>query len=61
MNPNHTVWRKESKSAENGGDCVELASVSNVIAIRDSKNPNGPKLTLNHTDFRHLAETLKHL
>ncbi|WP_243710734.1 DUF397 domain-containing protein [Actinomadura sp. KC216] len=33
--------------------------MSNVIAIRDSKNPNGPKLALNHNDFRHLTQTLK--
>jgi hypothetical protein len=36
-----SVWRKASRSAGNGGECVELAHLG---AIRDSKNPNGPVL-----------------
>ena len=39
------AWRKASYSGGNGGDCVEVASTAEVlIAVRDSKNPNGPKL-----------------
>ena len=39
------VWRKASYSGGNGGGCVEVAStVKALIAVRDSKNPNGPKL-----------------
>jgi Domain of unknown function (DUF397) len=34
-------WRKSSRSAGNGGACVELA---NLGAVRDSKNPTGPAL-----------------
>lgn len=39
-------WRKSSHSSPNGSDCVEVApvSVADVIAVRDSKNPTGPKL-----------------
>jgi hypothetical protein len=36
------IWRKSSRSST-GPDCVELA---NTGAIRDSKNPNGPVLTV---------------
>jgi hypothetical protein len=41
MNPdlNGAVWRKSSRSSGQGGNCVEVAFVSNVTAIRDSKNP----------------------
>ncbi len=40
------VWRKASRSGGNGGDCVEVASTGKArLAVRDSKNPNGPKLT----------------
>ena len=39
------VWRKASYSGGNGGECVEVASTAEaLIAVRDSKNPNGPKL-----------------
>jgi hypothetical protein len=37
-------WRKSSHSSGQGGDCVELAGLSGVVAVRDSKNPGGPKL-----------------
>ena len=40
------VWRKGSRSNGAGGSCVEVALADRVIAVRDSKNPEGPKLTL---------------
>lgn len=42
--PQHcdTRWRK-SRRSEQQGACVELGSSG---AIRDSKNPDGPRLTL---------------
>ncbi|GAA4229425.1 DUF397 domain-containing protein [Actinomadura meridiana] len=39
-------WRKSSHSSANGGDCVELADLHWSIAVRDSKDPSGPKLTM---------------
>ncbi|MFC6061885.1 DUF397 domain-containing protein [Streptomyces ochraceiscleroticus] len=44
-------WRKSSYSGDTGGDCVEIAEVSALIAIRDSKNPDGPVLTVAHGTF----------
>ncbi|GLX97756.1 hypothetical protein Hesp01_57060 [Herbidospora sp. NBRC 101105] len=39
------VWRKSSRSGNNGGDCVEVAdNLPGIIAVRDSKNPHGPAL-----------------
>ena len=39
------VWRKASHSHNNGGECVEVASARPAaIAVRDSKNPAGPRL-----------------
>ena len=37
-------WRKSSRSGGNGGACVEVAAIDRRVAVRDSKNPNGPKL-----------------
>lgn len=36
-------WRKSSFSGS-GGDCVQVRQ--DLAAIRDSKNPNGPMLTV---------------
>ena len=37
-------WRKASYSSGNGGDCIEVASAPRTVAVRDSKNPEGPEL-----------------
>lgn len=39
------VWRKASHSGANGGECVEVAATPNaLVAVRDSKNSDGPSL-----------------
>jgi hypothetical protein len=39
------VWRKGSRSNGSGGACVEVASnLPGVVAVRDSKDPHGPRL-----------------
>ncbi|MEU8013674.1 DUF397 domain-containing protein [Micromonospora parva] len=40
------VWRKSTRSGDNGGDCVEVATnLPGVVAVRDSKDSTGPLLT----------------
>ncbi|MFG3493889.1 DUF397 domain-containing protein [Streptomyces sp. NPDC047928] len=36
------AWQKSSHSGDTGGDCVEVAARPCRIAVRDSKNPDGP-------------------
>jgi hypothetical protein len=36
-------WQKSSHSSANG-QCVEVAHLDQAVAVRDSKNPNGPRL-----------------
>ncbi|WJK38747.1 DUF397 domain-containing protein [Solwaraspora sp. WMMA2056] len=39
------TWRKSSRSG-NVGNCVEVATnLSNLVAVRDSKDTTGPVLT----------------
>jgi Domain of unknown function (DUF397) len=38
-------WHKSSYSNGNGGQCVEVArNLPGVVAVRDSKDPQGPEL-----------------
>ncbi|MFE7804318.1 DUF397 domain-containing protein [Streptomyces sp. NPDC057430] len=36
------AWRKSSYSGDTGGECVEVADRAAHVAVRDSKNPEGP-------------------
>ncbi|WP_084263455.1 DUF397 domain-containing protein, partial [Actinomadura formosensis] len=36
-------WRKASRTTANGENCVEVARIPDEIAMRDSKNPDGPQ------------------
>ncbi len=42
----HARWIKSSRSGSGGGNCVEVADLDAHRAVRDSKNPTGPALTL---------------
>ncbi|MFV2178246.1 DUF397 domain-containing protein [Actinomadura sp. LOL_016] len=53
------IWRKARRSNEHGGACVELAELGDGVGVRDSKDPSGPKLVLDRSAFRALANTLK--
>ncbi|WP_395571614.1 DUF397 domain-containing protein [Streptomyces sp. BK79] len=46
-------WRKSSYSGDQGGQCVEVAELlpHATVAIRDSKTPAGPVLTLTPAAF----------
>ncbi|MEU2112213.1 DUF397 domain-containing protein [Streptomyces sp. NPDC019507] len=39
------TWRKSTYSGGSGGDCLEVADDHpGIVPVRDSKNPDGPKL-----------------
>lgn len=55
------VWRKSSRSAEGtSGQCVEIAALPGLVGVRDSKDPDGPKLLLTPEAFRTILNELKH-
>src|SRR5262249_20597974 len=49
------AWRKAQRSTANG-QCVELASAVGNIAIRDSKDPDGPVLVYTSAEFSAFLE-----
>ncbi|MGI5324381.1 DUF397 domain-containing protein [Actinomadura nitritigenes] len=53
------IWRKASRSNTSGGDCVEVASLACNIGLRDSKDPDGPRIALPDAGFRALLDAVK--
>ncbi|MBF8191430.1 DUF397 domain-containing protein [Nonomuraea sp. K274] len=64
MDLSQARWRKSSFSGDNGGNCVEVAELENahdgpahkageakLIAMRDSKDPDGPKLFFTYAEW----------
>ncbi|HZD37102.1 MAG TPA: DUF397 domain-containing protein [Actinomycetes bacterium] len=45
----HAIWRKSSYSGSNG--CVEVAFVDGNVAVRDSKNRQGPVLVFTPVEW----------
>jgi hypothetical protein len=43
------AWFKSSHSGTEGGDCVEVASGTTVVHVRDSKAAAGPMLTVSRS------------
>lgn len=60
MDLSAAVWRKSSRSGGNGGQCVEVAAnLPGVVAVRDSKDPDGPKLLLTPTEWAIFVRGIK--
>lgn len=50
------VWQKSTYSSGNGGECVEVArNLDGVVAVRDSKYPDGPKLVFTALEWAAFA------
>ncbi|TDC66879.1 DUF397 domain-containing protein [Actinomadura sp. GC306] len=52
-------WRKSSKSGSEGGTCVEVAGMEGDVAVRDSTDPNGPKLAFGRPAFGTLVSDIR--
>ena len=53
-------WRKASYSNSNGGACVEVArNLPGVVAVRDSKDPDGPALIFSPDEWRAFAAGIR--
>jgi hypothetical protein len=59
MDVTSAEWRKASYSGANGGNCIEVAAISGGVALRDSKDPDGPRVTVNPDTFREFVASIK--
>ena len=53
------AWRKSSYSGNNGGNCVEAGATAPLIAVRDSKDPDGARLTFGREAWEAFAAKVK--
>jgi Domain of unknown function (DUF397) len=53
------VWRKSSRSSGQGGNCVEVAFVGDLTAMRDSKNPAAGALLVSEASWQRFLDTAK--
>ena len=53
------TWRKSSYSGNNGGQCVEAGNAARLIAVRDSKDPDGSVLVFAADTWAAFAERVK--
>jgi Domain of unknown function (DUF397) len=52
-------WRRASFSSSNGQNCVEVANLPRAVAVRDSKNPDGPKLVISPAEWGSFTASVK--
>jgi hypothetical protein len=56
LDSSRAQWRKSSYSG-NTGNCVEIAYLDTVVAVRDSKNLHGPVLMFSPEGWREFTRT----
>lgn len=56
----HAIWRKSSYSSSTGQNCVQVATnLPGMVAIRDSKDPDGPRLIVSASEWRKFAAGIR--
>lgn len=54
------MWRKSSYSGASGGDCLEVTDIHpGIVPVRDSKNPDGPKILFRAASWSAFVTGLK--
>jgi hypothetical protein len=54
------TWRKSTHSGNGGNTCVEVAPMDRVIAVRDSKDPDGPRLGFSPAVWGSFTDLVRH-
>jgi hypothetical protein len=54
------VWRRSTRSSSTGQNCVEVATnIPGIVAIRDSKNPDGPNISVTRRRWEEFTGDVK--
>jgi hypothetical protein len=54
------VWRRSTRSSSTGQNCVEVATnIPGIVAIRDSKNPDGTNLAITRRRWEEFTGAVK--
>ncbi|CRK61379.1 hypothetical protein [Alloactinosynnema sp. L-07] len=53
------TWRKSSRSQNGSANCVEIADLHRLRAVRDSKNATGPTLIFDVAVFGSFLEGIR--
>jgi len=53
------TWRKSSYSGADSGNCIEVATAAQTVAVRDSKDPHGPALTFGQPGWQAFTRRLR--
>jgi uncharacterized protein DUF397 len=59
MDMTDVAWRTSSYSGSNGGTCVEVGTLGPDVAVRDSKDQDGPRLAFAACAWQSFTERLK--
>lgn len=59
MDMTSVAWRKSSYSGPDGGNCIQVAGLPGTIAVRDSKDPDGPALLFTPAEWAAFTERIK--
>jgi hypothetical protein len=60
MDLSRAEWRKARRSTSNGGACVEVArNLPRIVAVRDSKDPDGPALVTSPAAWQGFTASVK--
>lgn len=51
-------WRKSSYSGGASGNCTQVTAVAGTVLVRDSKNPDGPRLVFGRPAWEAFAASL---
>ncbi|HEU5032770.1 MAG TPA: DUF397 domain-containing protein [Spirillospora sp.] len=59
MDLRNISWRTSSHSTNNGGQCVELGALPDVVVARDSKDSDGARLVFDRREFAEFLTQIK--